>query len=244
MATVPVETGYDPLRPPGAVMVQRDGVAAVGHYGSVSAEIAVSTKAAGLIDRSGIRQLALTGPAAQLEHVLDAAAPGSVPGAGEPSASAAPGAAAARRGGDRRRRAERHRALAPGREPGDLHRRARGDRRAAARVGCALAGRPAQRRIVERRRTARGPGGRRGRRRAPGGRPVTVVREDGDHFLLLFEHGHPSAVWQALCEAGQSTGWLPWATRRSSCSRRRTGRPTERPGLQLPVKGGANLLGR
>ena len=66
MAPVPLETAYDPLRPPGAVMVQRDGVAVVGHYGSVSAEIAVCTKAAGLIDRSAIRQLALIGPDAQL----------------------------------------------------------------------------------------------------------------------------------------------------------------------------------
>ena len=142
MATVPMETAYDPLRPPGAVMVQRDGVEVVGHYGSVSAEIAVSTKAAGLIDRSGIRQLALTGPAAQLEHVLDCRRAGRRARRRRsrlrrrhvvlPQLRAA---------SDRRRRAERHRALAPGREPGDLHRRARGDRRAAARVGGPLAGR-------------------------------------------------------------------------------------------------------
>ncbi|MBA3264158.1 MAG: hypothetical protein H0T69_17160, partial [Thermoleophilaceae bacterium] len=41
------------------------------------------------------------------------------------------------------------------------------------------------------------------------GAPVTVVREDGDHFLLLFENGHPNAVWQALWEAGRDHGLAP-----------------------------------
>jgi glycine cleavage system aminomethyltransferase T len=36
-----------------------------------------------------------------------------------------------------------------------------------------------------------------------------VVREDGDHFLLLFERGHPNAVWQALWEAGRDYGLAP-----------------------------------
>jgi glycine cleavage system aminomethyltransferase T len=83
MGTVPVETPVDPLRPPGAVLVQRDGVPVVGHYGSVAAEIAVCTKAAGLVDRSSLRQLALTGPEPLLDHVLAAAVPDGVPKAGQ-----------------------------------------------------------------------------------------------------------------------------------------------------------------
>ena len=209
MATVPMETGYDPLRPPGAVMVQRDGVEAVGHYGSVSAEIAVSTKAAGLIDRSGIRQLALTGPAAQLEHVLDAAAPGRVPGAGE----------AVCVGGTWCCRSSERRAIVAG-GPSAIARWRQVESRAISTAGLAV--------TVEQlpesaalslvgprapaswgRRTARGPGvGAVGDGRLAGA-PVTVVREDGDHFLLLFEHGHPSAVWQALLQAGQEHGLAP-----------------------------------
>ena len=85
MATAPVETAYDPLRPPGAVMVQRDGLAVVGHYGSVSAEIAVCSKAAGLVDRSSVRQLAISGPEGLLDHVLAAAAPDGAPAPGRAS---------------------------------------------------------------------------------------------------------------------------------------------------------------
>ena len=85
MGTVPVETAYDPLRPPGAVMVQRDGLPVVGHYGSVAAEIAVCTKAAGLVDRSSVRQFAISGPEALLDHVLAAAVPDGAPSAGRAS---------------------------------------------------------------------------------------------------------------------------------------------------------------
>ena len=73
---------HDPLRPPGAVMTERDGVPVVAHYGSVSAEIAVTTKAAGLVDRSGMRQLAIAGEDALVDRVLAAAVPGGGPGAG------------------------------------------------------------------------------------------------------------------------------------------------------------------
>ena len=210
MATVPMETGYDPLRPPGAVMVQRDGVEVVGHYGSVSAEIAVSTKAAGLIDRSGIRQLALTGPAAQLEHVLDAAAPGRVPGTGE----------AVCVGGTWCCRSSERRAIVAG-GPSAIARWRQVESRAISTAGLAvtveqlpdsaalsLVG-PRSARIVE---AAGLPAdlalGAVGDGRLAGS-PVTVVREDGDHFLLLFEHGHPSAVWQALLQAGQEHGLAP-----------------------------------
>ena len=36
-----------------------------------------------------------------------------------------------------------------------------------------------------------------------------MVREDGDHYLLLFEQGHPNAVWQALWDAGHEFGLAP-----------------------------------
>ena len=41
------------------------------------------------------------------------------------------------------------------------------------------------------------------------GSPVTLVREPGDHFLLLFERGHPNEVWQALWDAGHALGLAP-----------------------------------
>src|SRR5215211_1387810 len=55
---------------------------APAHYGSVAAEIAVCAKAAGLVDRSALRQLAVTGPEHLLDHVLEAALPDGAPGPG------------------------------------------------------------------------------------------------------------------------------------------------------------------
>jgi glycine cleavage system aminomethyltransferase T len=210
MATVPMETGYDPLRPPGAVMVERDGVEVVGHYGSVSAEIAVCTKAAGLIDRSGIRQLALVGPEAQLEHVLDAAVPGRAPTVGE---AVCVGGTWCCRSSDRR-------AIVAG-GPSAIARWRQVERRAVSSAGLAvtveqltesaalsLVG-PRSARIVEAAGLPADLGvGAVGDGRLAGS-AVTVVREDGDHFLLLFEDGHPSAVWQSLLEAGREHGLAP-----------------------------------
>ena len=169
------------------------------------------TKAAGLVDRSSIRQLAISGPEALLDHVLAAAVPAGVPSPGRAVCIAGTWCCrtTARRaivaGGP-----ERGGPLAPGREPGDLHRRPGGERRAArrlrgavarwvrARPGSSLAaGLPADLGVGE---VADG---------SLAGSPVTVVREDGDHFLLLFEHGHPTAVWQALWEAGHEYGLAP-----------------------------------
>ena len=69
-------------------MTDRDGVPVVAHYGSVSAEIAVTTKAAGLVDRSGVRQLAIAGEDPLVDQVLAAAVPGGGPGAGRAAAVA------------------------------------------------------------------------------------------------------------------------------------------------------------
>ena len=38
---------------------------------------------------------------------------------------------------------------------------------------------------------------------------MNVVREDGDHFLLLFERGTRTVVLQALWEAGHEHGLAP-----------------------------------
>jgi glycine cleavage system aminomethyltransferase T len=41
------------------------------------------------------------------------------------------------------------------------------------------------------------------------GAPLTLVREEGDTFLLLFERGHPPAVFEALWAAGREYGLAP-----------------------------------
>ncbi|MEA2330342.1 MAG: Aminomethyltransferase folate-binding domain [Thermoleophilaceae bacterium] len=191
-------------------MVQRDGVPVVGHYGSVSAEIAVCTKAAGLVDRSGIRQLAVTGPEPLLDHVLAATVPGTAPASGQARSIAGTWCC----------RPSARRALIAG-GPSAVTRWRRVVSRAISSAGLAviveqlpdsaalsLIG-PRSARIIE------GVGLPSGM--AVGGladghvaeSAVTVVREDGDHFLLLFEQGHPNAVWQALWEAGGEYGLAP-----------------------------------
>jgi len=205
-----VETAFDPLRPSGAVMVQRDGLAVVGHYGSVAAEIAVCTKAAGLVDRSSIRQLALTGPQALLDHVLAATVPDGAP---------SPGRAICIAGTWCCRTTARRAIVAGG--PGSVTRWRQVASRAISMAGLAvesellvdsaalsLAG-PRSSRIV----AAAGLPGDLGVGEVAdaslAGSPLTVVREDSNHFLLLFERGHPNAVWQALWETGRDHGLAP-----------------------------------
>lgn len=210
MGTASAETAYDPLRPPGAVMVRRDGLPVVGHYGSVSAEIAVATKQAGLVDRSSIRQLAISGPAALVDHVLATAVPDGAPPPGRaicvagtwccrPTAQRAIVAGGASSMGRWRQVASRAistAGLAVGTE--QLEQSA-----ALALVGprstriVAAAGLPAEIGVGE---VAGG---------SLGGSPVNLVRERAEHWLLLFEQGHPPAVWQALWEAGREHGLAP-----------------------------------
>jgi glycine cleavage system aminomethyltransferase T len=210
MGTVSVETAYDPLRPPGAVMVLRDGLPVVGHYGSVAAEIAVSTKAAGLVDRSSLRQLAITGPEALVDHVLATAVPDGAP---------APGRAVCVAGTWCCRATARRAIVAGG--PSAIARWRQVASRAISTAGLAVeaellvdaaalslvgprstrivaaAGLPAELGVGD-----VGDG-------SLAGAPVNVVREDADHYLLLFEQGHPAAVWQALWEAGREFGLAP-----------------------------------
>jgi glycine cleavage system aminomethyltransferase T len=210
MGTVSVETAYDPLRPPGAVLVQRDGLPVVGHYGSVAAEIAVSTKAAGLVDRSSLRQLAITGPEALVDHVLATAVPDGAP---------APGRAVCVAGTWCSRATARRAIVAGG--PSAVARWRQVASRAISTAGLAveiellvdaaalsLVG-PRSTRIVA---AAGLPGELSVGEVADGtlaGAPVDVVCEDHDHYLLLFGQGHPPAVWQALWEAGHEHGLAP-----------------------------------
>jgi len=210
MGTVSVETAYDPLRPPGAVMVQRDGLPVVGHYGSVAAEIAVSTKAAGLVDRSSLRQLAIAGPEALVDHVLAAAVPDGAP---------APGHAVCVAGTWCCRTTARRAIVAGG--PSAIARWRQVASRAISTAGLAvevellvdsaalsLVG-PRSTKIV----AATGLPAELGFGEVGdgtlAGAPVNVVREDADRYLLLFEQGHPPAVWQALWEAGRECGLAP-----------------------------------
>jgi glycine cleavage system aminomethyltransferase T len=64
------------------VLGERDGTPVVAHYGSVAAEIAVCVKAAGLVERWDVRQLALTGRERLLERVLASAFGQAVPAPG------------------------------------------------------------------------------------------------------------------------------------------------------------------
>jgi glycine cleavage system aminomethyltransferase T len=192
------------------VMVQRDGLPVIGHYGSVSAEIAVCTKAAGLVDRSALRQLAVTGPEHLLDHVLEAALPDGAPGPGRAvcvastwccrttarRAIVAGGPSAVARWRQVESRAVSSAGLAVG---VDLLARAT----ALSLVGpreprvVAAAGLPADLRILD---VADA---------TLAGSPLTLVREDGDSFLLLFERGHPPAVFEALWAAGRDQGLAP-----------------------------------
>jgi glycine cleavage system aminomethyltransferase T len=196
MATTPLEIANDPWGP--------------SHYGSVAAEIAVCTKAAGLVDRSNVTQLAISGPETQLEHVLSSAVPGGAPAPGRASCVAGTWCC----------RPTARRAIVAG-PAGAVTRWRQVTSRAISTAGLAvsvepLAGAAALSLI--------GPRSTKIMRAADlpadmaigevadsvlAGSRVTVVREDGDHYLLLFEHGHPNTVWQALWEAGHELGLAP-----------------------------------
>jgi glycine cleavage system aminomethyltransferase T len=207
---MPVEIAYDPLRPPGAVMVEREGLPVVGHYGSVAAEIAVCTKAAGLVDRSGIRQLAISGPDTLLEHVLAVTVPDGVPRPGRATCVAGTWCC----------RPDAGRAIVAG-GPGAVARWRQVASRAISTAGLAvsvelladsaalsLAG-PRSPQIVAAAGLPSDLGLGEVADATLAGSPLTVLREDGDQFLLLFEQGHPNAVWQALWEAGREHGLAP-----------------------------------
>jgi glycine cleavage system aminomethyltransferase T len=210
VGTVPAQAGSDPLRHEGAVLTQRDGCEVVAHYGSVAAEIAVCLKAAGLVDLANLRLMSITAPEAQLERVLAAALPDGVPPAGygvriadtwccrvspeRAIVAGAPGAVARWRQVAGGARVHGGSAVAAEPVPGSAAISVLGPR---ADGVMATAGLPAD----------LPAGGVASGRLA--GAPVTVVREDGDHYLLLLEEGCSAAVWQALGDAGRPIGLAP-----------------------------------
>jgi glycine cleavage system aminomethyltransferase T len=183
---------------------------APAHYGSVSAEIAVCTKTAGLVDRTGLRQLAISGPEHLLDHVLEAALPDGAPAPGHAVCVAATWCC----------RTTARRALVAG-GPSAVARWRQVERRAATSAGldvtvellaeasaltlagpkapriATAAGLPADLRILE---VADA---------TLAGAPLTLVREDGDRYLLLFERGCPPEAHQALWDAGHEHGLAP-----------------------------------
>jgi glycine cleavage system aminomethyltransferase T len=183
---------------------------APAHYGSVAAEIAVCAKAAGLVDRSSLRQLAVTGPEHLLDHVLEAALPDGAPGPGRAVCVASTWCC----------RTTARRAIVAG-TPSAVERWRQVESRAVSSAGLAvdverLAGATAL--------TLVGP--RAARILAAvglpadlgildvvdgtlAGAPLTLVREDPESFLALFERGHPPAVFEALWTAGREHGLAP-----------------------------------
>lgn len=190
------------------------GVASVRHYGSVAAEIAVCTKAAGLVDRSALRQLAVTGPEHLLDHVLEAALPDGAPGPGRAVCVASTWCC----------RTTARRAIVAGTSSA-VERWRQVESRAVSSAGLAVEVTPLPQASAL---TLVGP-------RAPGivaavglpdgmrlhevaevtlaGAPLTLLREDDDAFLALFERGDPPpAVLEALWAAGSVYGMAPVGT--------------------------------
>ena len=183
---------------------------APANYGSVAAEIAVCAKAAGLVDRSSLRQLAVTGPEHLLDHVLEAALPDGAPGPGRAVCVASTWCC----------RTTARRAIVAG-TPSAVERWRQVESRAVSSAGLAvdverLAGAtaltlvgPRAARIV----AAVGLPGDLGILDVSdgtlAGAPLTLVREDAESFLALFERGHPPAVFEALWVAGREHGLAP-----------------------------------
>jgi glycine cleavage system aminomethyltransferase T len=180
---------------------------APAHYGSVAAEIAVCTKTAGLVERSGLRQLAISGPAHLLDHVLEAALPDGAPAPGRAVCIASTWCC----------RTTPRRAIVAG-TPSAVARWRQVERRAVSSAGlqvsidaladatalslvgpraariAAAAGLPTDLRIAE---VADA---------TLAGEPLTLIREDGDSYLMLFERGRPPEAWEALWAAGREHG--------------------------------------
>jgi glycine cleavage system aminomethyltransferase T len=184
--------------------------AAPAHPGHVAAEIAVCAKTAGLVQRTSLRQLAVTGPEPLLDHVLQAALPDAAPAPGRAVRVAstwccrttarralvagAPAAVA------RWRQVESRVVSSAGLDVrGDLL----ADAAALTLVGpralriAAAAGLPAE---------------------MPlggvwdgelGGSRLSVVREGHDSLLLLFERGYGPAALECLWAAGRDHGLAP-----------------------------------
>jgi glycine cleavage system aminomethyltransferase T len=179
----------------------------VAHYGSAAAEIAVCTKAVGLVERSELRLLEVTGDEALLDHALVPAVPGQVPGPRR-----------ARRVADTWCcRIAADRALVVG-AAGAVDRWRQVVSHAAATTGIAVAANalphgeavsivgPKASTVL--RSTSLpadlAPGGVDEGRLA--GSPVSVVCEDRERYLLLFPDGCAAAALAAIADSGRPVG--------------------------------------
>lgn len=179
----------------------------VAHYGSAAAEIAVCTKAVGLVQRSDLQLLEVAGPEAGLPDALALAIPDAVPEPGEANCVADTWCC----------RVEPARALVAG-SPGAVDRWRQVVSRAAAHTGVAVTANVlAEADVISivgpKAATVMGmsslpvdvaPG-----RVAAGqisGSPVSVVCEDADRYLLLFPLGCSAAALDAIGETGRPVG--------------------------------------
>ena len=190
-----------------AVLVDLGGRKVVAHYGSAASEIAVCTKAVGLVERAELRLLEAAGAQAALSEALESAIPDGVPQSGEAHCVADTWCC----------RVAPERALVAG-ETGAADRWRQVVSRAASTTGIAVTARllldgeavsmvgPKASLVLT---ESSLPGD------LPPGRvesatiastPVSVVCEDETHYLLLFPQGCPPEALDAIGVAGQPLG--------------------------------------
>ena len=180
---------------------------AVAHYSSAAAEIAVCTKAVGLVERSDLRLLEVDGSEAMLQHALAPAIPGAVPRFGEAACVADTWCC----------RVQPERALVAG-AAGAVDRWRQVVSRTAVTKGLAVTARvlpegdalsivgPKAATVLASTSLPAdlGPG-----RVADGrlaGSPVSVMCEDHERYLLLFPEGCSPAALAALGDSGRPVG--------------------------------------
>jgi sarcosine oxidase gamma subunit len=179
----------------------------VAHYGSAAAEIAVCTKAVGLVERPELRLLQVAGDHMLLDHALAPAVPARVPGPGQARCVAQTWCC----------RVAPDRALVAG-AAGAADRCHQVVSRAAATTGIAVAANalsggeavsivgPKASAVL---RSSSLPAD-----LAPGavqegriaGAPVAVVCENRERFLLLFPDGCPVSALEAIGDSGRPVG--------------------------------------
>jgi sarcosine oxidase gamma subunit len=179
----------------------------VAHYGSAAAEIAVCTKAVGLVERPELRLLQVAGDHMLLDHALAPAVPARVPGPGQARCVAQTWCC----------RVAPDRALVAG-AAGAVDRWRQVVSRAAATTGIAVAADALSRgeavSIVGPKASAVLRSSSLPADLAPGavqegriaGAPVAVVCEDRERFLLLFPDGCPVAALEAIGDSGRPVG--------------------------------------
>jgi hypothetical protein len=191
----------------GAVHVTRDGVDVIAHYGSVAAEIAVCTKAAGLIERPDLEQVRLSGRELFVDHALAAAIADGVPAPGEARCVAGvwacrPAAARAVLAGPprpiERWRAVMRRAVATTAITIELESPPRAE--AVSIIG------PRAQAVVEAAGLPAGVATGSVAEGRLGGAPVDLVLEECDRYLLLFADGCSDDAWRQLGMAGRPLG--------------------------------------